>query len=227
MSAPGSTAHSKFRTLLAFRPLSKGGGGGGGGVRNRGRISPTAQMSAPGSAAIKVIPDPPRLSPFKLGGGSGIINAAPSGHDRSARINGARAATLFSAALCLAMVDPPPVTSLTLYPLSLVAMCRLSIPPLWPAWPPLLSITHSSPATHPLLSTSASRLGVVPSWTPFYMAYPPCPLNAIAPTISHVRPSSLSVVPDGSIGSLPHPEMLSWPNLLQSQEAVIEAVGGG
>jgi hypothetical protein len=27
MSAPGSTAHSKFRTLLAFRPLSKGGGG--------------------------------------------------------------------------------------------------------------------------------------------------------------------------------------------------------
>jgi hypothetical protein len=25
----------------------------------------------------------------------------------------------------------------------------------------------------------------------------------------------------------PHPEMLSWPNLLQSQEAVIEAVGGG
>ena len=140
------------------------------------------------------------------------------------------------------MVDPPPVTSLTLYPLAPVAMCRLSIPPLWPAWPPLLSITHSSPATHPLLSTSASRLGVVPSWTPFYMAYPlsplsaiilaplhsfHVPLNAIAPTISHVRPSSLSVVPDGSIGSLPHPEMLSWPNLLQSQEAVIEAVGGG
>ena len=52
-------------------------------------------------------------------------------------------------------------------------------------------------------------------------------LNVIAPTIPHDRHSSSSVVPDGSMRSLLHPEMLSWPNLLQSQEAVIVAVGGG
>jgi hypothetical protein len=32
INAPGSTAHSKFRTPFAFRPLSKGGGGGGSGI---------------------------------------------------------------------------------------------------------------------------------------------------------------------------------------------------
>jgi hypothetical protein len=63
--APRSTAHIGFRTPLAFRSLSKGGGG----VRNRGRTSPTVQMSAPGSTAMKTIPDPPRLSTFKRRGG--------------------------------------------------------------------------------------------------------------------------------------------------------------
>jgi len=139
-------------------PLFKRGGGG---VRDRGRNSPTVQMSAPGSTAIKVRSDPPRLSTFKRRGGDPTSHMQLSdGQDRSAQINGARAAPLLSAALCLAKVGPPPVTSLTLYPLSLVAMCRLSVPPLWSAWPPFLSITHSSPATHPLLSTSVPRLKV-------------------------------------------------------------------
>jgi hypothetical protein len=71
---------------------------------------------------------------------------------------------------CLVVVDPPPVTSLTLYPLSPVAMCHLLILPLWPAWPPLPSVTHLLPATHPHLPTSTSRLGVVPARTPLYMA---------------------------------------------------------
>jgi hypothetical protein len=71
--APGSTARVGFRTPLAFLPLS---GGGGGGVRNRGRSSPTVQISAPGSTAMKTIPDPPPPPPAFLplsgGGGSGI-----------------------------------------------------------------------------------------------------------------------------------------------------------
>jgi hypothetical protein len=73
--APGSTARVGFRTPLAFLPLS---GGGGGGVRNRGRTSPTAQISAPGSTAMKTIPDPPppAFLPLSRGGGSGIPYAA-------------------------------------------------------------------------------------------------------------------------------------------------------
>jgi hypothetical protein len=71
--AHGSMAQVEFWTPLAFLPLS---GGGGGGVRNRGRTSPTAQISAPGSTAIKVIPDPRCLSTFKQRGGSGIMDEA-------------------------------------------------------------------------------------------------------------------------------------------------------
>jgi hypothetical protein len=65
--APRSTAHIGFRTPLAFRSLSKGGGG----VRNRGRTSPTIQISTPGSTVMKTIPDPPRPSTFKRRGGGG------------------------------------------------------------------------------------------------------------------------------------------------------------
>jgi hypothetical protein len=36
-----------------------------------------------------------------------------------------------------------------------------------------------------------------------------------------------SVIPCGSARSLPYPKVLSWPGRPQSQEAVIEAVGGG
>jgi hypothetical protein len=43
----------------------------------------------------------------------------------------------------------------------------------------------------------------------------------------HVRPLSHSVIPGGRTRRLPHPEVLSWPDRSQSQEAVIEAVGGG
>jgi hypothetical protein len=63
--APESTTHVEFRTPLAFLPLS----GGGGGVRNRGRISPTVQIGAPGSTTMKTILDPPCLSTFKQRGG--------------------------------------------------------------------------------------------------------------------------------------------------------------
>jgi hypothetical protein len=67
------------------------------------------------------------------------------------------------------------------------------------------------------------------------MDHPLSPLLLLAtPTIHHVlraglhaRPSSYSVVPGGSARSLPYPEMLSWLDRSQSQEAVIEAVGGG
>jgi hypothetical protein len=68
---PGSTTRVGFRTPLAFLPLR------GGGVWNRGRTSPTVQISVPRSTAMKTIPDPPHLSTFKRrGGGSGIPYAA-------------------------------------------------------------------------------------------------------------------------------------------------------
>jgi hypothetical protein len=43
----------------------------------------------------------------------------------------------------------------------------------------------------------------------------------------HACPSRYSVVPGGSVRSLPHPEKLSWLSRSRSQEVVIEAVGGG
>jgi hypothetical protein len=43
----------------------------------------------------------------------------------------------------------------------------------------------------------------------------------------HTCPSSYSVIPGGSTRSRPDPEVLSWLGRSQSQEAVIEAVGGG
>jgi hypothetical protein len=62
--APKSTVHSECRTPLAFRSLSRGGG-----VRDRGRNSPTAQISTPRSMAIKRSLEPPLLSAFKREGG--------------------------------------------------------------------------------------------------------------------------------------------------------------
>ena len=63
------------------------------------------------------------------------------------------------------------------------------------------------------------------------MDHPQLPILLLAtPTIHHVlhaHPSSHSVVPGGSVRSLPYPEMLSWFDRSQSQEAVIEAVEGG
>jgi hypothetical protein len=41
------------------------------------------------------------------------------------------------------------------------------------------------------------------------------------------RPSSCSFILGGGVKSIPYPEMLSWLGHSQSQEAVIEAVGGG
>jgi hypothetical protein len=40
-------------------------------------------------------------------------------------------------------------------------------------------------------------------------------------------PQAIQDIPGGSVRSLPYPEMLSWSGRYQSQEAVIEAVGGG
>ena len=102
-----------------------------GGVRNQGRISPTVQMSTPGSTTMETIPDPPpAFLPLSRGGGSRIVGTVSNGHNRSIRINGAHAAPLLSAALSLASVGPPPVTSRSGHPPSPVAICHLSIPPL-------------------------------------------------------------------------------------------------
>jgi hypothetical protein len=43
----------------------------------------------------------------------------------------------------------------------------------------------------------------------------------------HICSSRYSVIPGGSARSHPDPEVLSWLGRYQSQEAVIEAVGGG
>ena len=95
---------------------------------------------------------------------------------------------------------------------------------------------HASPSAHISLpprggsSSDASLHGLsspLPNITLASLHFFHVLLNVIAPTIPHDRHSGSSVIPDGSMRSLPHPEMLSWPNLLQSQEAVIVAVGGG
>jgi hypothetical protein len=64
-----------------------------------------------------------------------------------------------------------------------------------------------------------------------------CPHNPMPPPLScapsfalastHTHPPSCSVIPGGGVRSTPYPEMLSWFSRSQSQEAVIEAVGGG
>jgi hypothetical protein len=86
---------------------------------------------------------------------------------------------------------------------------------------PLSSTLHSLPATSSFLSSSPK--GYHSHSSPPLPRAPQCHHSPIP----HVRPSSLSVAPDGSSRSLPWPKRLSWPNHLQSQEAVIEAVGGG
>jgi hypothetical protein len=171
----------------------------------------------------------------------------PDGQDRSAQINGARVVPLPSAALCLTSVGPPPVVLFYLppFPCCRVSSTHLSLVVLVALLSP---ITHSSLATHPLLSTSVSH----PKASPFLLSsshlpgcllpriipyFPPLSslsLLTITPTIHHilcdgphVRPSSHSVVPSGSARSIPYLEMLSWLGRYQSQEAVIEAVGGG
>jgi hypothetical protein len=149
--APRSTAHSEFRTPLAFRPLS-----GGGGVRNRGRTSPTVQISAPGSTAMKTIPDPPCLSTFKRGGG--VRNRGcnfPTAEIEERRINDAHAAPPFSAALCLTCVGPSPVMSSSFH-LSLAAMCHPSTSPFGPRG--LLSFSSSTHLRHVSFSLHVSLL---------------------------------------------------------------------
>jgi hypothetical protein len=128
------------------------------------------------------------------------VGTASNGHDRSALINGARAAPLLSTALCLTSVGPPPVTSLSFYPPSPVAICHLSIPPLWLAWPPLLSSpTHRLPRIpffpHQSLTRRRVRFSCLhPIYLvfPFHGSSPISPLLsslsllAITPTIHHV-----------------------------------------
>jgi hypothetical protein len=209
----------------------------GGGVRNRGRTSPTAQISVPGSTTMKTIPDPPCLSTFKRrGGGPESRTQLPDGHDRGAQINGARAASSFSAVLCLTSVGPSPLPSHLPFPPPIAAMCRRS--------------SHSHSSTWPLFFASSStyhppRVLVPPRQLPtksrplssfctprhshhalivrcHHSCHAPLPPNW--PPCPSFKPFS---VPGGSTRGLPHPEELSWPDRPQSQKAVIEAVGGG
>jgi hypothetical protein len=138
--------------------------------------------------------------------------------------------------------------------LSPAAVCRLSSSAPWSAWSSLLLIVHLPPATYPFPSMSASHYIkpatsiLPPSLLISLMTYViprhlsrlssfllrPCGCGPVIPSPYptsrvglHTRPSSYSVIPGGSTRSLPCPKMLSWPGRLQSQEAVIEAVGGG
>jgi hypothetical protein len=154
-----------------------------------------------------------------------------SDHDRGAQINGARAVPRFPNCNTINQLGSP-------------FFCRIILPSACPQSPRVILsflTLRSWPATY-LLSTSAPSLkgsflleallhgpsSVAPLG---YHSHPFPPLPR-APQchrffIPHVRLSSLSVVPDGSSRSLPWPKMLSWLNHLQSQEAVIKAVGGG
>jgi hypothetical protein len=110
-------------------------------------------MSALGSTAMRTFSDPPRLSTFKKGGGgSRIVGAAPSGHDRGIWINGSCEAPTFSASLSLTRMGPPSTAS--------------SFCPPCPCY--RVSLIHTSPLArvvfssshHPLISRHASHLHI-------------------------------------------------------------------
>jgi hypothetical protein len=246
MSAPGSTTHSKIRTPLAFRPLNKRGG-----VRNQERISPTVQMSAPGSMAMETIPDPPppRLSTFKSRGG--VRNCGCSfQRPQSQRPNQRHSCS------------PAPLSCPELSQCGTSSRHITFRPPTFPCCHMSLihpsSLTHvASPSVHhPLIACHASlsfhiRLSpegesvspvFVPStWLSLSTDHPlfspflsSLSLLVINPTTHcvlcdgpHTRPSGHSVVPGGIARSIHYLEMLSWLGRYRSQEAVIEAVGGG
>jgi hypothetical protein len=124
-------------------------------------------------------------------------------------------------------------------------MCHLSTSP---------SLVHmaSSSSHHPFTTRHASRsfprlpscllrsilcqVSLLQPSSPSYLLRP-CPHNLTPPPLSrapsfalastHTHPPSCSVIPGGGVRSTPYPEMLSWSGRSQSQEAVIEAVGGG
>jgi hypothetical protein len=106
---------------------------------------------------MKTIPDPPAFLPLRGGGGPKFHMHLYNGHDRGARINGARAAPPFSVARCLTSVGPPPIISYFLPPFP---CCRVS--PIHLLLPGPHGLTFFSPPTRPLprvplLSMSASH----------------------------------------------------------------------
>ena len=118
------------------------------------------QQARPGGPDLRAqidgaqqIPDPPCLSAFKQGGGgSGIVGAAPNGHDRGIRINGSCAAPTFSAVLSLTRMGPPSTVSSFCPP---CPCCRVSLI----RTSPLARVVFSS-SHHPLISRHASHLHI-------------------------------------------------------------------
>jgi hypothetical protein len=175
------------------------------------------------------------------------------GHDRGAQINGARAAPPFSAALCLTsvgpsschvifpsafpllpcVIHPPPLlvrvaSPSSHHPLAHLATCpvpfHVSLSPEGEFISPVFSLHLMSSAMNRPPS-SFSHLVTLPR--PYNPAPPFHVMRLILRAGLHAYPSSYSVIPGGSARSLPYPEVLSWLGRSQSQEAVIEAVGGG
>jgi hypothetical protein len=203
---------------------------------------------------MKTIPDPPpRLSTFKRRGGSRIPYAA-SRRPRSRRPDQRRSCSpaflicpVFNQEWArLPSCNPP-------FRLSRAAMCPPSTSPPRSTWFSLFSLSTRCLPHVPFLSTSASH-PKASSFLPSSSLLPDVFRHESSSVILlsfrhsfhalitrhhhscralilraglHAHPSSYSVIPGGSARSLPYPEMLSWPGRSQSQEAVIEAVGGG
>jgi hypothetical protein len=238
--APRSTAHIGFRTPLAFRSLSRGGGGG---VRNRGRTFPTVQMSTPGSTAMKTIPDPPppppppRPSTFKRRGG--VRNHRCSFRRPRSRspdqwfrhgpnLPGRPVFNPHGPASRHVIFCPP-------FPCRHVSPCT-SLSHLQMAFPsshrPFIT-RHVSFPLHVSLSPEGESSRPLPPFLHLMSSIiflSSCHFSHMRLTLHadlHACPSSYSVIPGGSARSSPYPEVLSWLGRSQSQEAVIEAVGGG
>jgi hypothetical protein len=77
------------------------------------------------------------------------------------------------------------------------------------------------------LSYNPSRLPICSGLALVIRRHHPCHAPHFALASTPTCPSSCSVIPGGGVRSIPYPEMLSWLDRSQSQEAVIEAVGGG
>jgi hypothetical protein len=178
----------------------------------------------------------------------------PDGHDRGAQINGARAAPPFSAALCLTSVGPSPVMSSPLPPFPCCRVSSIHLPSLvhvvFPSsHHPLVTCHVSRAPFHVSLSPEGEF--IISRLPPFHLMSSAMnrPLSSFSHLVIflvllirrhhipvmrlilraglHACPSSYSVIPGGSARSLPYPKVLSWPGRPRSQEAVIEAVGGG
>jgi hypothetical protein len=164
----------------------------------------------------------------------------PDGHD----FNGARSPALLN---CPVINQCGPYPHHFILPSTFPLLPCVIHSPLLFVWSPLFSSsTHCLPRVpflfHVSLSPEGESSRLLPPFfspsdvlrhPPLILSLLPCPYNPAPIHVMclhaglHTCSSSYSVILGGSARSHPDPEVLSWLGRSQSQEVVIEAVGGG